>query len=268
MTGLMVSQKLPAELQPLRVTEEDGPVTNLKTGPRIWPALIAGSTLMAGVATVLLHLLGVMIHRTYLSEWSISSNQFPKSTDWLLVNGYLGVGNGVAMLFLTMMENLLATAAIVLSVVLYIWLLIIPWNPFSTASKKLSELQRVPKWIQRGVAAAIVAAIAFIALIWFTVVLMLLLGLPAQTGKIIGEDTYKRHLMDFSKGCKESKMPCVQVLQSGEVIGTGYVLDGSPTHLAYFDANLHRSRVIPIDGLEIRALRPPSGYSAPAKEHH
>jgi len=237
-----------------------GDHTNPQPRRRVWPGLVAVSTLLVGVATVLLHLLGMVVHRTYLAQWDIESALFPKSTDWLLLNGYYGVWNGFAMLFTNMVNNFHWLAVGVIALVIYIRLLTSAWNPFAFAGESMAWLQRLPNWLRRvGFWISIGTLIAAL-LVPLTLVLFLLIGVPANTGKLIGEAIFKSHLKEVTKGCSASKLRCIQVIKSDMPIRTGFVLDVSTTHLAYFDTDLNRARAIPIEGLEMRALLAPAAH--------
>lgn len=236
--------------------------TSIRNRPQCsWAGMLATSTFFAGAATVLLHLMGVVIHRTYLAAWGVSSNQFPKSTDWLLTNGYYGIWNGVALLFSTMLESPIATICTVAFIVFYIWLFFTSWDPISYLIKRMTGLQKLPHRLRQLLLWSSAVAMATVFLLCATAVLVLLWGVPAQAGRIVGNAIIEQDVKDFSKGCATSKRPCIEILKTGELLGRGYILDGSPTHLAYFDIEYHRARVVPLDGLEIQATVPPKGYT-------
>ncbi|WP_137922560.1 hypothetical protein [Hydrogenophaga sp. 2FB] len=230
-----------------------------------WTSVIATATALIGVATVLLHLMGVVIHQTYLYAWGVNSDQFPKSVDWLLIRGYYGVWNGAGMLLLTFLKNfhwvVLASAILVL----YARLLTGSWNPFLVAEKKLGWFKRLPVWVQKILTLAAIGTWLAILLVSVTVVMFFLVGIPATVGGIIGKEFAATNVKDFSKGCQESRSNCIQLLRRGEPMGTGYVLDSSSTHLAYFDIGLKRARVIPRHEIETLTVRAPAQPSGPVQ---
>lgn len=222
-----------------------------------WPGVLGLSTALIGVVTVLLHLMGVVIHQTYLNAWGIDSDQFPKSVDWLLIRGYYGVWNGAGMLLLTFLKNfhwVVLTSAIL---VLYAQLLTGSWNPLLAAEKKLAWLKKLPTWIQRCLTIATIGLWISTLLVSVTLGLFFVVGMPASAGRIVGKEFAAINLKDFSKGCQESRSMCIDLLRNGEPLGIGYVLDSSSTHLAYFDIKLKRARVVPRDGVETLAKRSP-----------
>jgi hypothetical protein len=225
--------------------------------PLAWPGFLAVTTVLVATATVLLHLLGMEVHRTYLAAWNINSTQFPKSTDWLLLNGYHGVWNGIAMLFLAMVQNFHWWVAGAITFVFYVWLLTSAWNPFSDLGEKFSWIQNLPNWLRRLGLLISVGTLMSALLVPITLALFILIGIPAQTGSAIGEKIFESHYKQISKGCAVSKSRCIQILKNGTPHSSGFVLDVSATHLAYFDTGLLRARAIPLEGIEIRAMHLP-----------
>ncbi|MGQ3196320.1 MAG: hypothetical protein ACT6UH_17055 [Hydrogenophaga sp.] len=235
------------------------------SGRRVWPKLLAASTVIVGMSTVLLHFLGMVVHRTYLAAWSVNSTQFPKSTDWLLLNGYYGIWNGLAMLFVALVANFHWLVLGVVTLLIYVRLLTSPWDPFTYLGAKLSKLQRLPQWVRRLGLWISVGMLIAAFLIPITLVLFLLIGIPATTGKVIGEEIFESHLKEVSKGCMQAKVKCIHIFKNDVPMGTGLVLDTSTTHLAYYDTDLNRARTVPLDGLEIRAFHAPKSHLDPAK---
>lgn len=198
----------------------------------------------------------MVIHRTYLSAWGVNADQFPKSSDWLLINGYYGSWSGIAMLLLAIIQNFIWVAISAIALTLYIRLLLSSWNPFSITNETPGWLQRLPTWFKRCLS-LIAISTGIVVLLFFVVALLFtLIGVPAKVGKAIGQEYVKSNSKDFAKRCEESKTICIEFRKGNEPIGTGYVLDISPTHLAYLDVVLNRARVIPSEGVELRSTRP------------
>lgn len=49
--------------------------------------MLSLSTAIVAAGTVTLHLIGDVRHRFYLKYWGIDASLFPKTTDWILING-------------------------------------------------------------------------------------------------------------------------------------------------------------------------------------
>ena len=80
---------------------------------------------------------------------------------------------------------------------------------------------------------------------------------PSVLGEASGTAHAKRETLDFKKGCENSKQPCIELRKGGEVLGSGFVLDSSSSHIAIFDALLQRARIIPRDAVELISGRTP-----------
>lgn len=219
-----------------------------------WPRVIAASTAFIGVATILLQLLGVVIHRTYLSAWGVSADQFPKPLDWLLINGYYGIWNGTAMLLLATIKNLSWVAISALALTLYIRLLLSSWNPFSITESAWAK--KLPGWLKTLVSLAATSTGIVFFLFFILSLVFTLIGVPAKAGRAIGQEYVRIHSSDFAKRCEQSRAMCVELRKNDASIGVGYLLDISATHVAYLDLAHDIARVIPREQVEIRSTRP------------
>lgn len=228
-----------------------------------WAGVIFVATSLVGVATVLFHFLGVVIRQTYLSEFGVDIDLFPKSIDWLLVHGYYGIYSGVGMLFVAIARNVTGVMLLAVFIGLYMRWIVSPWNPFTRVDKMQAWLLRVPAWLRSTLLTGVWGALTGLLLAPLLLALFFLIGIPAKAGKAIGQTLAIDSSEDFIKGCQLSNSACTQLIKNGEPFGTGYLLDTSSSHLAYFDVALKRARVIPMEGLEMRATRPPKTASEP-----
>jgi hypothetical protein len=112
-----------------------------------WPTMLSLLTAFVAAGSVTLHLIGDVSHRRYLSHWGIDSGLFPKSTDWILINGYYGVVDRFLSILGAMLGNLhwLAATAVILGLYVFVFL--------SAASSGAGEapawLVRQPEWRRR-----------------------------------------------------------------------------------------------------------------------
>lgn len=220
-----------------------------------WPVVLSLLTALVTAGTVTLHLIGVIRHRIYLGYWGIDAGLFPKTTDWILINGYFGLFDRSFAILGAVFSNLhwLLVAGIVLG--LYVFALL---SPVGAGTGKFPNwLRRQPAWRQRMikqvVLTTLVVGIAPLALFLLTAFMVIPAALGEQAGKTVAEAS----ALEYKKGCEKSKYPCVQLSKNGQVIATGFVLDDSPTHIAVFDVQLQRGRTLPRDGLEVTSARAP-----------
>ncbi|VTU42457.1 hypothetical protein RA8P1_00239 (plasmid) [Variovorax sp. RA8] len=213
-------------------------------------------TTLVAVGTVTLHVLGVASHRAYLQYWGIDADVFPKSTDWVLINGYHGLMNQSAVALLGILANFGWWAAAAVGVALYLFILLSPWDAGSGAvfkwlSQRPASVQRFAKILA---ATLLIAAIIPVVLVAWTAVMVM----PYVLGEANGKAHATREALEFKKGCEHSKQPCVELKRGGETLGSGFFLDGSASHIAIFDAQLQRARVVPRDAVELISGRTPA----------
>ena len=224
-----------------------------------WTTLLGVLTAFVGLGTVTLHVMGMASHRAYMQFWGIDSGVLPKTTDQVLITGYYALVNQSAMGFLKILANIGLWTVAAVGLAVYLFILQSPWD--GGIGSVLNRLAKRPVWVQRlaryVVGAVMAAAILPILLVSFVAVM----SLPDALGGASGKTHAEREARDFKQGCEKSKQPCVELKKSGESIGTGFVLDGSPGHIAIFDAKLQRARVIPREAVELIAGRAPVPFA-------
>lgn len=220
-----------------------------------WAGVLSTMTTLIAIGTITLHVMGVASHRAYLQYWGIDAGVFPKSTDWVLINGYHGLVNQSARALLGILANLGWWVAAAVGVALYLFILLSPWDAGSGAvfkwlGQRSASIQRFAKILSGTL---LIAAILPVVLVSWTAVMVL----PDALGEASGKAHAKREALEFKKGCESSKQPCVELKRGSEALGSGFVLDGSESYIAIFDAQLQRARVIPREAVELISRRTP-----------
>lgn len=216
-----------------------------------WPTTLSLLTALFTVGAVALHLIGDLSHRQYLNYWGIDAGLFPKTTDWILINGYYGVVERFVAILIAMLHNLhwLGVAALILGV--YLFILLSPTGASPAWLMRQSEWQR--RLIRQLLITALFVSLAPFALFLVTAIMVV----PAALGETAGKAAAEKEALEYRKGCQTSKMSCVELKKEGQTIVTGFVLDTSPSHIAIFDAQLQRGRVLSRDNLEVMSSRTP-----------
>lgn len=219
------------------------------------PLALSLLTALIAAGTVTLHLVGAVVHRQYLGHWGINADLFPKSTDWILINGYYGVADSFISFLKAIVGNLLwlATAAVALG--LYIFILLTPWIPASGEAP--AWILRQPPWRRRLIRQMLLTALFVVTAPLALFLLTVFIAVPAALGETAGKTAAERATLQHKKGCDLSKIPCIELKREGNVIGTGFVLDSSPSHIAIFDTQAQRGRVLALDKLEVVSNRTP-----------
>lgn len=220
-----------------------------------WSVVLSLLTALVAVGTVTLHVIGAASHRAYLQYWGIDAGVFPMSTDLVLINGYYGLVNQSARAFLGILANLGWWAAAAVGVAFYLFILLSPWDAGSGAVAKW--LSGRAAWVQRlarclACTLLVAVIIPFMLIAWTAVMIV-----PDAVGAANGKAHAEREAVEFAKGCEKSKHMCVELKKDGQKLGSGFVLDGSPSYIAIFDAQLKRARVIPREAVELISGRAP-----------
>jgi hypothetical protein len=220
-----------------------------------WTKALSSLTALVAIGTVTLHLIGDLRHRHYLKFWGIDAGLFPKTTDWILINGYYGAVDRFVAILTAMLGNLswMAVAAVILG--LYVFILLSPVG--GSSGKAPAWLLRQPPWRLRLIQQMLLTA-AFVAAVPCALFLLIaLMVVPAALGEAGGKISAEKEASEYRKGCLHSKIPCVEVKAEAKTIATGFVLDSSLSRIAIFDAQLQRARVIELEKLELISGRTP-----------
>lgn len=204
---------------------------------------------VVAAGTVTLHLIGDLRHRHYLQHWGVEDSLFPKSADWILINGYYGVVDRFISMFVAILSNLhwLAIAAVILG--LYVYILLTPKSERSFQAPLW--FSRLPEWLRRLIRQMMLTSFFVSTVPLALLLLTALMAIPAAFGETAGKAAALAHSSEFQKGCNRSIIFCAELKSDGEIIAKGYVLDSSTSHIAIFDVELQRARVVPLDQLEL-----------------
>jgi hypothetical protein len=88
------------------------------------------------------------------------------------------------------------------------------------------------------------------------------MAVPAALGETAGKAAAESEASEYRRGCKDSNIPCAELKRGDQTIATGFVLDSSPSHIAIFDVQLQRGRVLALEKREeisSRASKPKEG---------
>ncbi|QNP48150.1 hypothetical protein [Diaphorobacter aerolatus] len=237
-------------------TEESIKISNRRRIALSWPTALSLLTALVAAGTVTLHLIGDVRHRQYLKYWNVDAGLFPKTADWILINGYYGVVDRFIYILAAVFDNLywLFIATIISGLYLFILL-----SPTAGASGEAPAwLLRQPEWRRRLIRQMLLTALFMSVMPCALFLLTAFMVVPAALGETAGKAAAESDLAEYMKGCQTSKIPCVELQREGTTIATGFVLDSSPSHIAIFDAQAQRGRVLALEKIEVLSSRAPS----------
>jgi hypothetical protein len=180
---------------------------------------------------------------------------FPKTTDWILINGYYSVVDRSFAILIAMLSNWrwLVPAAFILG--MYVFMLMLPSG--GASDKSPAWLLRQPERLRRFIGQVVLTVVAVSLVPCALYLLTAFMVVPAALGEAAGRSAAENESLQYRKGCQFSMISCVELKREGEIIATGFVLDSSPSHIAIFDAQTQRGRVLTIEKIEVMSNRTP-----------
>lgn len=199
--------------------------------------------------------MGLTRHQVYLGFWGVNANLFPKATDWLLLHGYYGLIDRFVAVFNALMGNIAWSIAAAIFLAFAVFLVdLFNRLEFPQIPAKLVQGEG---WLRRLLLLMLFALLVFVSLPGTLLVLTAFSAVPAALGETAGRSAAEAVLIEYKKGCVESRHHCVQLRNNGAEVAKGFVLDDSQAHIAIFDVDLQRSRTLPREGLEVISLKEP-----------
>lgn len=223
------------------------------------PLMLSMVTALVAAATVTLTFLGNVSHSQYFRHWGLDASLFPKTVDWMLINGYYGLTNGLISIVGAIYDNAVFLGCAVVVVGLYVFFVVQPPGRFSKGAP-LWWL-RQPEWFRRLTKHMSLTALFIGAPTSLLLLVTALMIIPAALGESAGKRMAQDENEEYIKGCGISKLPCVELKEGSKVVAVGFVIANSPSYIAIFDVRLRRARVIPFEKLEVV-----SGYLPAALE--
>jgi len=189
-------------------------------------AMLAVPITIAGAA---IHVCGYSAQVGYLRVFNIDPDGFPRSTDWLMFNGYYSAFERVAWLAGAM------KSWIAVFVVLYVTLLvtIFRWKPAKRTP---------PEWIRRldtskniwFLFANFLGSAIGLGVVWISVMIAaLLLAMPGIAGESAGKRMARDRIAEYVEGCSASN-PCSEIFGHPSGPSRGFVVATSAEHVAIF----------------------------------
>lgn len=244
-----MTSNLPAPIEDLTSSPEASGQRTQRTLTLNWATTLSVLTALVALGGVTLHLIGDVSHRQYLKFWGINSGLFPKSTDWILINGYYSLVSRFIAILGEIFKNLhlLAVAAVVLG--LYMGVL---FSPIGGGRGEIPKwLQRRSEWFRRLLRTMFITATLVGAFPLAMFLLTAVMVIPAALGEAAGKAAAESELSAFRMGCANSARPCIEVRREGQVLASGFVLDTSPSFIAIFEEGSQRGQVISLDKVEL-----------------
>lgn len=234
-------------------SQEQPPAPTFRAPFSRWAFLLSSSSALIAIGTVLLHFVGSVSHIQYLAHWGVSANLFPKDSSWLLINGYYGT----ALQFLEMLNAIANNWYFLIGtgIISGIYISLLLWQTNTEPRPMFKWEKKIPKWARRLLQQTALTTLLVCASPLALTLLIATMFIPAIFAEFSGKNIAQRHHDIYSKGCENPKADCVDLIKNSSTLARGFVLDMSSTHIAIFDVDSQRSRVLPIENLEIVAMK-------------
>lgn len=221
---------------------------------RSWSGLLKYGAAAVTIGGLSLHLMGYVAHRTLLAKLGVDPGLFPKSTDWLVINGYYTLADRFLMMLNAFTGHFVLILLVVLASALYVYLMELAGRRFRKSGRTL-ELNWLPVWAADLVRSVFGTMMFFIAVPVAIIFVFMLVLVPAVLGETAAADIAAKQMSRFSQGC-EQPSTCAQLVRDGETIATGFVVDASESHIAIYDVALQRVRTLETAGIEVVGSKP------------
>lgn len=222
--------------------------------------VLGGMVLVIGLS---FHFFGHVAHEAFLTAWGIDPSQFTKSIYWTEVNGYYTLFDVLINSSSALMadnERFIILGICVFGIALYIYLInVLIVITKNKPSRKNIWIDKLPQWFRRLLFTVFMATavIAFIPVMLGGVAVVLVI--PGVIAQNRGEWLAREYYAIFQKGCENAPLMnrCFDLQKDGKKIARGFLIDGGERHIAVFDVDSKKARVIERKDLELIA-DPPS----------
>ena len=212
-----------------------------------WIALIGAFSVYA------VHLTGKTIHETYLGNFGIDPNLFPRSLDDIATLGQMGLIDRLTVIFVALMKTLEAKGLWFLFAGSFFIFLILWSNRRLPKKNSLNKnISQLVWWVKAAGKSVGLIVLMTSGIVYGYVCLLMLLLMPVAMGQSVGFERYKHDAEIFNRGCQATTRHCVELFESNKLIAEGFVIDSSPTHIALYDVKRKQSRAMERAKTELR----------------
>lgn len=212
------------------------------------------ATAIAG-GSIALHFLGHISHETYLTQFGLDAEIFPKSIYWNEVHGYYAFFERGTTITIAFFENVgkqwkaFLAITIVLSAYLFAALMA---SKLIEANKTKTWTVKFPQWIKALILSVSVSFGIFSAIPIAMLAIMIFWALPGLIAESYGKVAAQKDFSAFIKGCDtpEKGYSCFELIKDKTIIAKGFLIDSSDSHIAFFDANTKHAQIFERKGTE------------------
>jgi len=238
-----------AALAPTKPTEPLAGQSAQATKSISWSSLAKAGAAALGATATAFNFIGQEAYARYLGHWGFDDGMLPLDTSNRVHYGYMAVFESIHTLLNGQVGALLLLAVFIIGGI-QIWIT-------SLMKKNPPDDTKVGKWLKRNADRlprslkslfASFGTSGLIVVFLYYVVLAAFIGLAVAP--FIGEHAAgkwaEKKESDIQKGCQRNgkHSVCTELTRDGKVVGTGFIIASSTTHIAYFDITAKHGRLI------------------------
>jgi hypothetical protein len=238
-----------AALAPTKPTEPLAGQSAQATKSISWSSLAKAGAAALGATATAFNFIGQEAYARYLGHWGFDDGMLPLDTSNRVHYGYMAVFESIHTLLNGQVGALLLLAVFIIGGI-QIWIT-------SLMKKNPPDDTKVGKWLKRNADRlprslkslfASFGTSGLIVVFLYYVVLASFIGLAVAP--FIGEHAAgkwaEKKEGDIQKGCQRNgkHSVCTELTRDGKVVGTGFIIASSTTHIAYFDITAKHGRLI------------------------
>ncbi|WP_157515172.1 hypothetical protein [Luteimonas abyssi] len=204
-------------------------------------ALLIALGTLAGIC---LHLTGHIAHITQLRGLGVPSDLFGRGVEWTMINGYYAIYYESARLLDNMPLTLLGV--ICLMIALVIWFFRLP----APKRARSQWVEKIPAWLKNAASAILLSALSMTLAFYLFLLILLIAIIPALVGESAGKQSADKMIDSFRTG--EHYLDPAELWRENELMIRGYIVATSTDHVAIFDTESERLRVVEFQNFEVR----------------
>lgn len=230
---------------------QSGSVSAFLSGVLKWGALLIT------IGGLVLHVAGYCFHTAYDRAWGLDASLFPKSVEWVQINGYYVARNSIADIYNGILHAWwkLALWGVAVAVLSFIGVLLIVLGKENLPRDLLHRgARKLPKWLLALLLTTGYSACVCLLVLAAPIVFAVVLFLPASQGEALGKKIAADQIALYQSGCADNvpNRRCTTFHRANQPDLRGFLIDSSETQLAIFIPKKKQVHVIAREKVEIK----------------
>lgn len=226
-----------------------------------WSSLAKAGAAALGATATAFNFIGQEACARYLGHWGFDDGMLPLDTSNRVHYGYMAVLESIHTLLNGQMSTLFLWAIFIMGGI-QIWAtsLLKKSQPGDTKFGKWLKrnADRVPRSLKSLFASFGISGLIVVFLYYLVLAAFIALAVAPLIGEHAAGKWAEKKEGDIQKGCQRNgkQSVCTELTRDGKVVGTGFIIASSTTHIAYFDITSKHGRLIKFEDGELTGWMP------------